>query len=29
LYQELAFEGYEDAGTQALYRLYSEAMELM
>jgi 3-hydroxyisobutyrate dehydrogenase len=29
LYQELAFEGYEDAGTQALYRLYSEAVELM
>ena len=29
LYQELAFEGYEDAGTQALYRLYSDAVELM
>ena len=25
LYRQLALEGYEEAGTQALYRLYSES----
>ena len=27
LYQQLAFEGFEEAGTQALYRLYSENLD--